>query len=128
MIHSTDMTWPMNTYYRFFSWRCYLSNHVEPSDKQQSGFCMERKVWCTTHVSEQALDFFRVMAFMVLGLLIIANIIARPNYPPKASSTVHKQQTSIKSLFSDIPYMIAILGFAPAVFPPPEFDNGQSHI
>ena len=69
-----------------------------------------------THVYDQALDFFRVMAFIVLGLLIIANIIARPNYPPKASSTVHEQQTSIKSLFSDIPYMIAILGYVSAVF------------
>jgi len=76
---------------------------------------MERKVWCITHVCEQALYFFRIMAFMVLGLLIIANIIARPNYPPKAPSAVHGQQTSIKSLFSDIPYMIAILGYVSAV-------------
>lgn len=59
-------------------------------------------------VREQVLNSFRIVAFMVMGLLIVANVIARPNYPPTAPS-VHGEKT-IWSFFSDIPYMIAIAG------------------
>jgi len=64
------------------------------------------------HLINSSLGFawgVRATAFLVLGLLIIANIISRPNYPPKASFA-GARQTTIWSLFLDIPYMIAIIG------------------
>ncbi|KAF8885236.1 MFS general substrate transporter [Gymnopilus junonius] len=64
------------------------------------------------HLINSSLGFawgVRATAFMVLGLLIIANLISRPNYPVKAASAT-AQQTSIFSLFLDVPYMIAIVG------------------
>lgn len=63
------------------------------------------------HLINSGLGFawgVRIVAFMVMGLLIVANVIARPNYPPTAPS-VHGEKT-IWSFFSDIPYMIAIAG------------------
>ena len=52
---SNDMTHSICV--RLFSWWCYLSNYVEPPDKQWSWFCMGRKVWSRLYRSWTSPEF-----------------------------------------------------------------------
>jgi hypothetical protein len=55
------------------------------------------------------LYFIRAVAFMDLGLLIIANSIMRTRLPPK-SARGRDGEATIRSVLSDIPFIIYAVG------------------
>jgi hypothetical protein len=50
----------------------------------------------------------RAMAFMDVGLLLIAKVLMTTNHPPKRADS---PKPNMRSVFTDVPFMIALCGF-----------------
>jgi hypothetical protein len=74
---------------------------------QKKGVCDGCQVLCVFIVQASYSTFFRAVAFMDLGLLIIANLIMRTRLPPKARAD---KVSPLKEVILDFPYLLFVLG------------------
>lgn len=55
-------------------------------------------------------NFNRAVAFLDLGLLVVANLIMKTRYPVRNIAHRQKQSVLLKEILTDAPYMAFVVG------------------